>query len=492
MKLYAMPDPKVQELSETESVCMHDYHIEAPTEWANVAALLTERAHLNGAKPLYWIEDASYGKEAYRMEIAADAITVRTGGVQGARYAVYMLMQAAVHSMIPVGVIEDYPTMDFRGFLLNMRGPLRYSSVETLCSYIRSCGFAKINTLLIEYDTRFDHGMYQPLNPWVLSEEELDKLRACAEEEGIEIIPLIQSCGHLSFLLSQPELEYLREEADAFDQLCPLNPDSLTFVKKLIDMYVDRHPNIRYLHIGGDETRQLGHCPACAEFVKKHGKGGLYAWYMNQVIDYVCSKGVTPLIYDDMVCAHPEAIKDLDRRAVLVYWDYWTTGDPSPLLVARGGYDWAVVRDQSWDDTDFAGLPDVQREIFKVFGKSCNMAGGDLDPAYLERYRPYLGDQFPRYVKAFPYLEYYQDQGFKVIAMPTALGNTDNYLGAPNQARFTANICAFAKRAREVNAMGMITSAWFRFPEAAYPFGITLAGLYSWGLPEYAEANYTP
>ena len=144
---------------------MHDYHIEAPTEWANVAALLTERAHLNGAKPLYWIEDASYGKEAYRMEIAADAITVRTGGVQGARYAVYMLMQAAAHSMIPVGVIEDYPTMDFRGFLLNMRGPLRYSSIDALCGYIRSCGFAKINTLLIEYDTRFDHGMYQPLNP---------------------------------------------------------------------------------------------------------------------------------------------------------------------------------------------------------------------------------------------------------------------------------------------------------------------------------------
>ncbi len=492
MKLYAMPDPKKQELSETESVCMHDYHIEAPTEWANVAALLTERAHLNGAKPLYWIEDASYGKEAYRMEISSDAITVRTGGVQGARYAVYMLMQAAIHSQIPVGVIEDYPDMDFRGFLINMRGPLRHSSIDTLCWFIRSCGFAKINTILVEYDTRFDHGEYQPFNPWKLSDEELQKFHACAAEEGIEIIPLIQTCGHLSFLLSQPELKHLREEEDVFDQLCPLNPASFEFAKALIDLYVDKHPHIRYLHIGGDETRQLGICPDCAEFVKQHGKGGLYTHYMNKVIDYVCSKGITPLVYDDMVCAHPEAMKDLDRRAVLVYWDYWTTSDPSPLLVARGGYDWAVVRDQSWDDSDFVGLPDVQREIFKVFGKSCKMAEGDLNEEYLELYRPYLGDQFPRYVRAFPYLEYYRDQGFKVIAMPTALGNTDNYLGAPNQARFTANIAAFAKRTREVGAMGMITSAWFPFPEAAYPFGITLAGQYSWGMPDYAQANYTP
>ncbi len=492
MKLYALPDPKFQDLSDTETVCLHDYHIIAPEPWKDVADLLAERAYLHGEKPLYWIESTDYGKDAYRMEITPDAITVHCGGVQGARYAVYMLMQAAIHSVVPVGIIEDYPVMDFRGFLLNMRGPLRHATVDTLCWYIRSCGFAKINTVLIEYDTRFDHGEYQPFNPWVLSDEDLKKLHACADEEGITIIPLIQTCGHLSFLLSQPELQHLREEETVFDQLCPLNPASLDFAKKLIDMYVEKHPHIRYLHIGGDETRQLGACPQCADFVAENGKGGLYTHYMNQVIDYVCSKGITPLVYDDMVCAHPEAMKDLDRRAVLVYWDYWTTSDPSPLLVARGGHEWAIVRDQSWDDSDFAGLPDVQREIFKTFGKPCRMAEGGLNSDYLERYRPYLGDLFPRYVKAFPYLEYYRDQGFKVIAMPTALGNTDNYLGAPNQARFTANIRTFAQRAREVNAMGMITSAWFPFPEAAYPFGITLAGLYSWGIPDYAEANYTP
>jgi hypothetical protein len=35
----------------------------------------------------------------------------------------------------------------------------------------------------------------------------------------------------------------------------------------------------------------------------------------------------------------------------------------------------------------------------------------------------------------------------------------------------------------------MITSDWFAFPESAYPFGISLAGQYSWGMPDYQEGK---
>lgn len=488
-KLYAMPEPKFQELSKTEFVYLHDYHIEAPDEWQTLAEYLTERARVYGEKPIRIVKDTNFGVEAYRIHITNDVITVQTGGERGMRYAMYMLMQAT-YRKLPTGVIEDYPDMAMRGYLINLRGPMRYAPIENLCSYVRMCGQAKINTILIEYDTRFHHGKYQPKNPWVLTDDEFNKLQATAKAEGIDIIPLIQTYGHLNFLLDQPSLAYLREENHLPDQLCPLHPDALSFSKELIDMYVDRHPGLKYLHIGGDETRQLGKCPRCAEFVKEHGKGGLYTHYINQLIDYVCQKGITPLVYDDMICAHSEAMKELDRRATIVYWDYWTTSDPSPLLVARGGHDWAIVRDKaSWDDRNFAGLPDMQREIFKTFGKPTDILGGGLKHDYLERYLPYLGDQVPQYFKAFPYIEYYQDQGFKVIAMPTSLGNSDNYLGAPNQARFTANVRTFAERSIAAGATGMITSDWFAFPECAYPFGIALAGQYSWGMPDYQDGK---
>jgi len=68
--------------------------------------------------------------------------------------------------------------------------------------------------------------------------------------------------------------------------------------------------------------------------------------------------------------------------------------------------------------------------------------------------------------------------------MPTSLGTGDSHLSAPDMNHFASNIHAFAKRTAQSGLQGMITSAWFPFPEAVYPFGIALAGMYSWGLPE--------
>ena len=482
MKLYTMPEPKFKELSETETVDIFDYFIVAPEEWRQAGEYLAERTRLKGKKPILISKDEGYGAEAYRIEIAQDGIKIKTGGENGMRYAVYTLLQAS-YDGLPTGVIEDYPVMEMRAYQLNFRGALRHASIETICDYIKNCARAKLNTVLIEYDTRFDHGEYQPNNPFVLSKDEMNMLLETARLEGITVIPLIQTFGHLEFLLSQEKMKYLREEDHKPKQLCPLNPEALSFSKELIDMYVDAHPGIKYLHIGCDETSQLGKCPKCKEYVEKHGKGGLFAYFVNSLIDHVCKKGITPLIYDDMICANPEAMEELDRRAVLVYWDYWTGSDPTPLVVARGGWNEALVYDRSsWDKDAMEELSELQRKILS----SCKPLDleKDLKEGYLERYRDYLGDGFPKYFKAFPYIEYYKDQGFKVLTMPTSLGTGDSHLSAPDMNHFASNIHAFAKRTAQSGLQGMITSAWFPFPEAVYPFGIALAGMYSWGLPE--------
>lgn len=488
MKLFAMPDPKVQDLSATESVYIHDYHVEGPDAWKEVMDDFTVRGRLNGPKPIRLIEDTALGKEAYKMQIAQDAITVLCGGKRAARYALNMILQAARRSKLAVGVIEDYPMLDMRGYHLNLN-TLRYTTIDDLCHFVRMASAAKINTLLIEYDTRFPYKKYGSIAPWALTDEEYKKLHEVMKKEDIDVIPLVQTCGHLDFILSHPDLAHIREEHHKPDQLCPTNPDSMTFVKELVDMYAELHPESKYFHIGGDETRQLGICPECADYVHKHGKGGLYTYHMNQVIDYVCSKGLIPLVYDDMVCAHREAMKDLDRRAVIIYWDYWTTTDPSPLVVARGGGNpHSIVHDSSHVKDNYAGIADLERNILRDFTGACDMVN-DLSPEYLATYQKYLGEGFPRMMKAYPYLEYYQDQGFKVITMPTTMGNTDNYLGAPNQARFTANVMTCAKRTKEAGAEGMIASAWYPFPEAAYPYGIALTGQYAWGLAKDAAVT---
>ena len=80
------------------------------------------------------------------------------------------------------------------------------------------------------------------------------------------------------------------------------------------------------------------------------------------------------------------------------------------------------------------------------------------------------------------------DRGFRVVTMPTGMGNTDNYLGMPNQARYTANIRICCERTAEAGAMGMISSMWYPYPAPMYSIGISTAAQYSWGLPDYAAS----
>jgi hypothetical protein len=250
------------------------------------------------------------------------------------------------------------------------------------------------------------------------------------------------------------------------------------------------HPNSKYINIGGDETRKLGKCPKCAAYVKEHGIGALYSQLMNKVIDYVCSKGVTPMIYDDMLCAHPDAVDLLDKRAIIVYWDYWATAPEVPHLIARYGSSPVYTYDKRWEDGTWTDeLEDVTRRVIEVFGEGgVDDVEKSLGEDFMRIYGKYLGNNFPKYFKAFPYLEFFMDKGFKVITMPTGMGNTDNYLGMPNQARYTANIRVCCERTAEAGAMGMISSMWYPYPIPMYPIGISTAAHYSWGLPDYAPS----
>ncbi len=306
----------------------------------------------------------------------------------------------------------------------------------------------------------------------------------------MEVIPSMQTFGHLNYILKNSSCEPVREAKVSLDQLCPLNEQSLILAKALVDEMLELHPNSKRLLIGGDETRDLGKCPDCAEYVRKHGVGRLYSQFVNKVIDHVCSKGVTPLIYDDMLCAHPEAVDELDRRATIVYWDYWATAPEVPHLIARYGSSPVYTYDKRWENGEWTDeLEDVTRRVLEAFGDGgVENVEKSLGEDFMKVYGKYLGRNFPKYFKAFPYLEYFMDRGFKVITMPTALGNTDNYLGMPNQARFTVNIRVCCERTAEAGAEGVIASAWYPYKAPMYALGICTAAYYSWGMPEHAAS----
>ncbi|KAJ8664476.1 hypothetical protein QAD02_006138 [Eretmocerus hayati] len=126
-----------------------------------------------------------------------------------------------------------------------------------------------------------------------------------AGDAGLAIMPLIQTFGHMEFVLKHDEWKSLREVATFPSSMCPSNSGSLTLVKSMITQIVTFHPDIQYLHIGADEVWHLGLCPACTKraSLNKHGKAALFLEHVVAVAQFV--KETYPylriVMWDDML-----------------------------------------------------------------------------------------------------------------------------------------------------------------------------------------------
>lgn len=85
-----------------------------------------------------------------------------------------------------------------------------------------------------------------------------------AQECGLEVIPLVQTFGHLEFILKLQEFRHFRELSAFPQEICPSNPDTFSvLVQELIRQVMSLHPTTRWLHIGCDEVFHLAACGRC-------------------------------------------------------------------------------------------------------------------------------------------------------------------------------------------------------------------------------------
>lgn len=85
-----------------------------------------------------------------------------------------------------------------------------------------------------------------------------------AHKSGLEVIPLVQTFGHLEFILKLPEFQHLRELSAFPQEICPSNPDSFqVLIRELIQQVMAIHQAAKWLHIGCDEVFHLAVCERC-------------------------------------------------------------------------------------------------------------------------------------------------------------------------------------------------------------------------------------
>lgn len=198
---------------------------------------------------------------------------------------------------------------------LDLKGaPPKLTYLQEILPLLRSAG---ATTILMEYEDMFPFsGILRNVSAKnCFRRKEVKKLLRLADEAGLEVIPLVQTFGHMELVLKLEEFRELREESYYPQALCPSQDKSWNIIKEIIDQVLKLHPKSRWLHVGCDEVFQLGSCSRCQKRISQansdpKNKGfydskALFLDHVHRVGTYVREQSRIPIIWDDMLRTIP-------------------------------------------------------------------------------------------------------------------------------------------------------------------------------------------
>ncbi|XP_045744168.1 hexosaminidase D isoform X1 [Mirounga angustirostris] len=187
------------------------------------------------------------------------------------------------------------------------------------------------NGLLLEYEDMFPYeGRLRLLRAkHAYSPPEIKEILHLATLNELEVIPLVQTFGHMEFVLKHEALAHLREVALFPNTLNPHEAESLALVGAMISQVMELHPGARWLHVGCDEVYYLGEGEASRQWLQQehNTKARLCLSHIKAVACHVLAQhpATRPLVWDDMLRAIPEdqlSASGVPRLVEPVLWDY--------------------------------------------------------------------------------------------------------------------------------------------------------------------------
>lgn len=270
-------------------------------------------------------EKLPYGKEAYRMTVTPEGVTIQashpTGMYWGTRTLLQILRQTG--GTLPCGEAVDFPRYRLRGFMLDIARtpyPLSYlrKIVKTMAWYKMNDLHLVINNNFIFHEIYVDQGRDPfresytafrlesnmkgkdgtPLTASDLSytKKEFADFIRYAEAHGVHIVPEIDTPGHaLSFTRVRPDLIYkgpMHNEKRRCEMLDAANPATVHFVGKVFDEYLLPDQKLGQpvfqncvVHVGSDEF---------------FGEKEDYRQYADGILKHVLRRGYTPRIWGSL------------------------------------------------------------------------------------------------------------------------------------------------------------------------------------------------
>lgn len=183
---------------------------------------------------------------------------------------------------------------------------------------------ARYNSVLVEWEDSF---------PWTVDERfrsatayspaTVRKFVETAGNLGVELIPLVQCLGHMETPLRLRKYAHLRELPNDESDLNPLAPGARELVCRMMDDVLALMPGVKHFHLGGDEARTFGANPQTKKYVARYGKGMLYLYHVEPLLDKLIKREIRPMLWHDMMRDwDSSALRMLGRKSDLVAWGY--------------------------------------------------------------------------------------------------------------------------------------------------------------------------
>ena len=289
---------------------------------------------------------AECGEQGYELVAGASGVQVHAASEQGLFYGTRTLLQLVqpgpAGPRVPGIRITDWPDLPHRAVHYDTKH--HQDKAEYVREFIRTLADYKINILIWEWEDKFAYPSHPEIGaPGAFTMDEMQSFTRYARQYHVQIVPLVQGLGHVSFILKWPQHAHLREIPASNWEFCPRRDGSYELLFDLWRDAAEATPGSAYLHIGTDETYELGEGVACGCKARaaEVGRYGLMVDFLDRCVGQVTSLGRQAMSWGEYkpeeksrppkgLITFPEPLKlrnaKLSRQAGYPVWVY----DPNP------------------------------------------------------------------------------------------------------------------------------------------------------------------
>ncbi|MCP4904583.1 MAG: family 20 glycosylhydrolase [bacterium] len=289
-------------------------------------------------------------RDAYRLTVRANEIEIAAPSIDGLRYGLQTLCQlVSARGRIAAVRILDQPDFRDRGIMLDVsRG--KVPSRHTVEELIDLCSRLRLNVLMLYVEHTFDFRAHPEVGAGAspLDAQTILAIDTYAAERGVELIPCLQSLGHMEHVLSLDRYAKLAE-SDRLWSLSPSRSETYDFLGDLYDEFLPLFRSARF-NANCDEPFDLGRGQSAERFPRK-SPGRLFADHVSRLRRLAGRHEKKLMIWADFALGHPDQIDRIERDVVLMDWWYEANFDFDRIQkLRRSGFEvWACPGTSSWN-----------------------------------------------------------------------------------------------------------------------------------------------